>query len=90
MGRGKGEPEVWYGSRVCILAHERRPVGGGCALLFGIQTALGARSGPGCWLIPYVESGAQHRPLRHLYPLDPLETLYTLNTLWNLKTLEVS
>ena len=33
-------------------------MGGGCALLFGIQTAFGARSGPGCRLIPYFESGA--------------------------------
>ena len=36
-------------------------MGGGCALLFGIQTALGAHSGPGCRLIPYVESGAPDR-----------------------------
>ena len=36
-------------------------MGGGCALLFGIQDALGARSGPGCWLIHDVESGAPGR-----------------------------
>ena len=30
-------------------------MGCGCALLFDIQTALGARSGLGCRLIPYVE-----------------------------------
>ena len=47
--------------QVCILAHERGPMGGGCALLFGIQTTLGACSGPGCQLIPYVESGAPGR-----------------------------
>ena len=55
-GRSKGDPGVWYWARVCILAHERRPVGSGCALLFGIQTTLRARLGPGSWLIPYVES----------------------------------
>ena len=36
-------------------------MGGGCALLFGILDALGARSGPGCWLIHDVESGAPGR-----------------------------
>jgi len=33
-------------------------VGGGCALLFGSQTAVRARSGLGCWLMPFAESGA--------------------------------
>ena len=32
-------------------------VGGGCALLLDIQTALGVRPGPGCRLIHDVESG---------------------------------
>ena len=57
-GRGKGNPGVWYGALVCILAHEREPVGGRCALLFGIQAALGTRPEPGCQLIPSVEIGA--------------------------------
>ena len=30
-------------------------------MLFGIQIALGASSGPGCRLIPHVESGAPGR-----------------------------
>ena len=55
-GRRNGNPGVWYGARVCILVHERGPVRGGCALLFGIQTAFGAHSGLGCRLIPNVES----------------------------------
>ena len=43
------------------MAHERGPVGGGCAFSLGIQNALGARSGPICRHIPYVESGATGR-----------------------------
>jgi len=63
-GRGKGDPGVWYGARVCILAHERGLVGGGeSRLLFNIQTALGALQGQGAGSrsIPYVESGSPNR-----------------------------